>query len=97
MLHRRPGHRLFMSHLGFLNNKNRSNIVPLKTTDSLVSELETLDLLNERDCISISTYFAQSGNATEAELVEQPAGMKEDYLRFLYTLGWPVSRSYDLQ
>ncbi|KAM3589848.1 hypothetical protein VKS41_000701 [Umbelopsis sp. WA50703] len=92
-IEKRPGHRLFMSHLGFLHNKNRRSIVPLKTTDSLISELETLDLLNERDCISISTYFAQSGNVTESELVEQPAVMNEDYLRFLYTLGWPVKLS----
>lgn len=45
-----------------------------------------------RDCISISTYFAQSGNTTEKELVEQPTELSQSYLQFLYSLGWPVSQ-----
>jgi hypothetical protein len=42
-----PSERLFMSQLGFLHTKNRNNVIPLRITDSLISELEMLDMLNE--------------------------------------------------
>jgi hypothetical protein len=45
--HRPPSQRLFLAQLGYLHNKNRTSVIPLRITDSLISELETLDLLNE--------------------------------------------------
>lgn len=47
LFHRPPSQRLFLAQLGYLHNKNRTSVIPLKITDSLISELETLDLLNE--------------------------------------------------
>lgn len=41
------GFRLFLSQLGFLLPQNREHIVPLKISDALISEMESLDLLNE--------------------------------------------------
>lgn len=45
--HSSRGFRLLLSQIGFLLPKNRSHITPLQITDSFISELETLDMLNE--------------------------------------------------
>jgi hypothetical protein len=41
------GYRLFLSQMGLLLPKNRGRITPLHITDAFVSEMETLDMLNE--------------------------------------------------
>lgn len=41
------GFRLLLSQIGFLLPKNRKHITPLHITDSIISEMETLDMLNE--------------------------------------------------
>lgn len=41
------GFRLLLSQIGFLLPKNRNHITPLHITDSVISEMETLDMLNE--------------------------------------------------
>lgn len=41
------GFRLLLSQMGFLLPKNRNHITPLHITDSFISELETMDMLNE--------------------------------------------------
>ncbi|CAO0795972.1 unnamed protein product [Mucor circinelloides] len=46
------GFRLLLSQIGFLLPKNRNHITPLHISDSVISEMETLDMLNERGCIS---------------------------------------------
>ncbi len=41
------GFRLLLSQIGFLLPKNRHHITPLPMSDSVISEMETLDMLNE--------------------------------------------------
>lgn len=41
------GFRLLLSQIGFLLPKNRKHVTPLHITDSVISEMETLDMLNE--------------------------------------------------
>ncbi|KAL0082446.1 hypothetical protein F4703DRAFT_1739402 [Phycomyces blakesleeanus] len=84
------GFRLLLSQIGFLLPQNREQITPIQITNSAISELETLDMLNERDCISVSVYYALSGNTTWTELVESPPPLSPLYLQFLHCLGWPV-------
>ncbi|KAG2228010.1 hypothetical protein INT45_012034 [Circinella minor] len=84
------GFRLLLSELGLLLPQNRTHITPLKITDTLITEIETLDMLNERDCISITAYYAQSGNTSWPELVETPSAISEQFLQYLNCLGWPV-------
>ncbi|KAI9033672.1 hypothetical protein CLU79DRAFT_724841 [Phycomyces nitens] len=84
------GFRLLLSQIGFLLPQNREQISPIQITDSSISELETLDMLNERDCISVSVYYALSGNTNWTELVESPPPLSPLYLQFLHCLGWPV-------
>ncbi|KAI8644943.1 hypothetical protein BD408DRAFT_474654 [Parasitella parasitica] len=84
------GFRLLLSQAGFLLPMNRSHITPLRITDSMISEMETLDMLNERDCISISAYYAKSGRVTWSELIETPPALSGQFLQFINCLGWPV-------
>ncbi|EPB83117.1 hypothetical protein HMPREF1544_10155 [Mucor circinelloides 1006PhL] len=85
------GFRLLLSQIGFLLPKNRNHITPLHISDSVISEMETLDMLNERDCISISAYYAKSGSATWPELIETPPALSEQFIQFINCLGWPVN------
>lgn len=41
------GFRLLLAQIGFLLPQNRKHITPLHITDSIISEMETLDMLNE--------------------------------------------------
>jgi hypothetical protein len=41
------GFRLLLSQMGFFLPHNRKHITPLKISDSIISEMETLDMLNE--------------------------------------------------
>jgi len=41
------GFRLLLSQIGFLLPENKSHITPLPMSDSVMSEMETLDMLNE--------------------------------------------------
>ncbi|KAI9254631.1 hypothetical protein BDA99DRAFT_574375 [Phascolomyces articulosus] len=86
------GFRLLLSELGLLLPQNRTHITPLRITDTLITEIETLDMLNERDSISITTYYAQSGNTSWSELIESPS-ISEQFLQYLNCLGWPVEIS----
>ncbi|KAI8384823.1 uncharacterized protein BYT42DRAFT_563753 [Radiomyces spectabilis] len=85
------GFRLLLSQLGLLKPQNRKYVTPLRITDVVISEMETLDLLNERDCISISAYYAASGNISWSELIEKPPVLKKQFLQFLNCLGWPIN------
>ncbi|KAF7730162.1 hypothetical protein EC973_002770 [Apophysomyces ossiformis] len=87
------GFRLLLSQIGFLLLQSRTRITELRMIDSAAVEIETLDSLNERDCISISAYYAQSGNVTWEELVENPRPLSEQFMQFLHCLGWPVDIS----
>ncbi|KAI8143751.1 hypothetical protein BJV82DRAFT_609285 [Fennellomyces sp. T-0311] len=84
------GFRLLLSELGLPLPQNLSHITPLRITDTLITEIETLDILNERDCISATVYYAQSGNTSWSELVESPPYLSEQFLQYLNCLGWPV-------
>ncbi|KAL9543689.1 hypothetical protein MBANPS3_007993 [Mucor bainieri] len=85
------GFRLLLSQIGFLLPKNRSHMTPLPVSDSVISEMETLDMLNERDCISISAYYATSGSVSWSELIETPPALSEQFIQFINCLGWPVN------
>ncbi|KAL0143129.1 hypothetical protein V8B55DRAFT_1474509 [Mucor lusitanicus] len=85
------GFRLLLSQIGFLLPKNRHHITPLPMSDSVISEMETLDMLNERDCISISAYYAKLGNVSWSELIETPPPLSEQFVQFINCLGWPVN------
>ncbi|KAI7867850.1 hypothetical protein BDF14DRAFT_1956776 [Spinellus fusiger] len=88
------GFRLLLSQLGLLLPHNREKITSLRITDTTISELETLDALNERDCVSVAVYYAACGDTTWKELVETPPPLNELYLQFLNCLGWPVNIKY---
>ncbi|KAG0179411.1 phosphatidylinositol-3,5-bisphosphate 5-phosphatase [Apophysomyces sp. BC1021] len=70
---------------------HRARTTPLHMTETTIGEMEALDTLNERDCISVSAYYAHSGNATWEELVENPPPLSEQFMQFLNCLGWPVN------
>lgn len=46
--------------------------------------------LFRRDCISISAYYATSGNTTWSELIETPPPLSEQFLQFIHCVAWPV-------
>ncbi|KAF9412097.1 hypothetical protein BGZ94_001145 [Podila epigama] len=83
--------RVLIAQMGYLSLENRHRIVPLQLSENLLSELETLDNLKERDCIGVSVYYAQSGDIDYAELIHgSPLGLSKDFSRFLDCLGWPI-------
>ncbi|OBZ83068.1 Ral GTPase-activating protein subunit alpha-2 [Choanephora cucurbitarum] len=82
--------RLFLSQIGFLLPQNRHHITPLHSNETLIAEMEKLDRLNERDCISISAYYATSGNVSWKEIVETPPALSQQFLQFINCLGWPI-------
>ncbi|CAG8478444.1 10073_t:CDS:10 [Diversispora eburnea] len=81
--------RLFMSQMGLLSLENRHRVIPLQISERLVKDLERLDSLNERDCLSASVYFVKSG-MEEYESIINPPSISEDFEKFLNSLGWPV-------
>ncbi|KAG1519702.1 hypothetical protein G6F52_008364 [Rhizopus delemar] len=85
------GFRLFLSQLGILLPKNREHIIPLKINDTLMNEIEALDLLNERECISVSVYYTKSSNVTWPELVQDLPTPSEQFQQFIHCLGWFVN------
>ncbi|KAG0235098.1 glycosyl transferase [Actinomortierella wolfii] len=83
--------RILLAQMGYLSVENRHRIIPLHLTDSLLNELEKLDNLKERETISISVYYAHSGDVSYSELVHgSPMGLPKDFTRFLDCLGWPI-------
>ncbi|KAI9322315.1 hypothetical protein BX666DRAFT_2022811 [Dichotomocladium elegans] len=85
------GFRLLLAEVGLFQPNHRDRITPLKITDTLIAEIEMLDMLNDRDCISVSAYYAHSGHATWDELVETPPLISEQFLQFLNCMGWTVN------
>ncbi|KAI7899745.1 uncharacterized protein BX663DRAFT_532705 [Cokeromyces recurvatus] len=88
------GSRLLLSHIGYLLPENRKHITSLCLNDTTIHEIEKLDELNERDCISISAYYAKSGNITLLELIEKPPPLSQEFIQFIHCLGWPIKTSY---
>ncbi|KAF9160777.1 hypothetical protein DFQ26_005190 [Actinomortierella ambigua] len=83
--------RILLAQMGYLSVENRHRIVPLHLTDSLLTELDSLDKMRERETISISVYYAQSGDVSYSELIQgSPEGLPKDFTRFLDCLGWPI-------
>ncbi|KAF9180947.1 hypothetical protein BGZ51_005783 [Haplosporangium sp. Z 767] len=83
--------RILMAQMGYLSLENRSRIVPLHLSERLLTELQFLDDLKERDCIGVSVYFAQSGDVGYDELIHGSAqGLSKEFTRFLDCLGWPI-------
>ncbi|RIA84468.1 hypothetical protein C1645_832213 [Glomus cerebriforme] len=82
--------RLFMSQMGLLSLENRNRLIPLQISEKLVNDLEKLDQLYERDCVSASVYYVRSG-AEEYNHIINPPTISEDFEKFLNSLGWPVS------
>ncbi|CAG8830306.1 1568_t:CDS:2, partial [Racocetra persica] len=70
--------------------QNRHRITPLKISEKLICDLEKLDLLNERNCLSVSVYYIQSCSDDFDHIINPPS-ISEDFERFLNSLGWPVS------
>ncbi|CAG8500511.1 8579_t:CDS:10 [Ambispora gerdemannii] len=81
--------RLFMSQTGLLNLENRHRVVPLRISEKFIKDLEALDQMHERDCISASVFFARSGQESYENIVN-PEAISEDFEKFLNSLGWPV-------
>ncbi|CAG8759600.1 3155_t:CDS:2, partial [Acaulospora morrowiae] len=82
--------RLLMSQMGLLSLENRHKVIPLQISGRLIKDLEKLDTLNERDCLSTSVYFVKSG-IEDYESIINPPSISEDFEKFLNSLGWPVS------
>ncbi|CAG8567296.1 5681_t:CDS:10 [Gigaspora rosea] len=82
--------RLFMSQMGLLSLENRHRVIPLHISEKVISDIEKLDLLNERNCLSVSVYYIQSGSDDFDQIINPPS-ISEDFERFLNSLGWPVS------
>ncbi|KAI8979050.1 hypothetical protein BDF20DRAFT_905907 [Mycotypha africana] len=72
------GFRLFLAQIGYLLSENRYHITPLHLNDSLISEIERLDQLNE------------SGDTTWEDLIKKPSPLSEQFLQFIHCLGWPI-------
>ncbi|CAG8471495.1 1327_t:CDS:2 [Acaulospora colombiana] len=79
-----------MSQMGLISLDNRHKVVPLQISERLIKDLERLDSLNERDCLSTSVYYVRSG-VEDLESIINPASISEDFEKFLNSLGWPVS------
>ncbi|CAO3593387.1 unnamed protein product [Absidia cylindrospora] len=82
--------RLILSQLGYLLPQNRHRITPLRISESLLSEMESLDALNARECISISVCYARSGDSTWLDMTTNSSKLDEPFLQFLNCIGWPV-------
>ncbi|KAI8338078.1 hypothetical protein BC941DRAFT_470077 [Chlamydoabsidia padenii] len=82
--------RLILSQLGYMLPQNRYRITPLRLSESLITEIEALDALNPRECISVSVYYAQSGDSTWSDITTAPTTLDESFMQFLNCIGWPV-------
>lgn len=54
-------------------------------------------ILCRRDCVSISAYFAESGDVTWSELIENPPPLSDQFLQFIHCVGWPVSKKQKIR
>ena len=93
MFYRTPAHRLLLTQFGLLNPENRSKTILLPLNDELLDELEGVDNVYERDCLTVSLYFARSGRVAYDDLVEAVGGVSDEFEHFAESLGWPVDLS----
>ncbi|KAG9297725.1 hypothetical protein G9A89_011240 [Geosiphon pyriformis] len=82
--------RLFMSQMGLLSLENRHRVVPLRISEKFIRDLEHLDRLHERECISASVFYARTGEEPYEHIIN-PESVNEDFEKFLNSLGWPVA------
>lgn len=45
-----------------------------------------------RECISVSVYYAKSGDSTWADITTAPTVLDEPFMQFLNCIGWPVKK-----
>ncbi|KAI9207404.1 uncharacterized protein BJ171DRAFT_494756 [Polychytrium aggregatum] len=81
--------RLYLGHSGLASPEHRSKLKPLQISDSFLRDLERLDTLPERDCLSFGVLFCRSGKDTIQDILS-PKGISTDFKQFMSSLAWPV-------
>lgn len=81
--------RILLAQMGFALLKNRDSALRVSTCPELLSDLEILDSLPERETISCSVFYVRSGRQTLAEILTEEK-VSLDYLQFVHSLGWPI-------
>ncbi|KAI8907305.1 hypothetical protein EDD86DRAFT_209278 [Gorgonomyces haynaldii] len=85
-----PQHfRLFLSQLGFLDIQAQSRITSLEFSENLLKDLQKLDKLPERDCLSISIVYCPSYGFHLDDIL-QDEKVSQDFDHFLMSMGWRV-------
>lgn len=81
--------RLLLSHFGLASLTCREAVTRLPSCIELLSDLEILDSLPERETISCAILYIKSGRQSLEEIIQDKA-VSRDYLCFLHSLGWSV-------
>lgn len=81
--------RLLIAHSGMASLRCRDSIVRLPPCVELLSDLEILDSLPERETISCSALFVRSGRQSLEEILSERA-ISSDFSTFIQSLGWSV-------
>lgn len=81
--------RLLIAHSGMASLRCRDSIVRLPPCVELLSDLEILDSLPERETISCAVLFVRSGRQSLEEILGERA-ISSDFGTFMQSLGWSV-------
>ncbi|KND00537.1 uncharacterized protein SPPG_09225 [Spizellomyces punctatus DAOM BR117] len=84
--------RLFLGQLGFLTPESQSKLWPLQMSDALLKDLQKIDGMPERDCMSMCVLFCRSGHESLDDILGHRT-VSHDFDEFVHCLGWPVDLS----
>lgn len=82
--------RMFLAHMGLLNQSTFEEINFLSFNESLVNELKELDKIPEREVSNVSVLFWGKGQKTRHEIFSNLIGTHR-FHEFLDSLGWIVN------
>ncbi len=81
--------RVLLADCGWTDTEHPLRLVPLPVSETLFRDLERLDRLPERDTMTFSVFYAAPGASTLEHLFT-PQNVSKEFVKFLWTLGWPV-------
>eukprot|EP00127_Corallochytrium_limacisporum_P000174 Clim_evm35s6 gene=Clim_evmTU35s6 len=81
--------RLFISHMGLLDWKNRQHFQLLKKNDNLIRRIKQLDKVSSRDYHKIGIVYVGRGQEDEASILGNTQGSVA-YETFVSSLGWEI-------
>lgn len=81
--------RLFLSHIGLLDEALRKNLLFLKFGKRLMRSIKELDKVNGREMIKIGLIYVRNGQEDQQEILANSLGTQE-YTEFVSGLGWTV-------